>query len=168
MKTIKNQISDIRINRLRIQGYLCETNSEVSNLSFGIRFAYRLCVTLLIPGVLFANIPLLSIMMAVAIASTVLPYHPFDYIYNRVLSKRMNLPQLPPRSAQLKFACAIATLFIGATIYLFSHNLMMAGYIAGSLLIASALLVGTTDICVPSILYNAMFRKNVKPSGINS
>jgi hypothetical protein len=168
MKTMRNQLSCTRVNRLRAQGYILQTNSEICDLSFGVRFAYRLCVTVLIPGVFFASIPVLSIMMVIAFAGILLPNHPFDYIYNGLFRKLMKLPKLPPRSVQLKFACGIATVILGATIFFFYHELMLAGYIFGSSLIASALLVGTTDICVPSILLNSIFGIKVRPSQVDA
>lgn len=162
MNTNKMKLTTIRLNRLRTQGYTCQSDEELSSLAFGNRFAYRACVILLIPGVVLANIPLLLIMMFFAFLGVVLPNHPFDYIYNHLLSKRMKKPQLPPRSVQLKFTCSLATLWIGATAYLFYIELMLAGYILGGLLIGTALLVSTIDLCIPSMIYNSLFLKRVR------
>ncbi len=158
MNPSKKIISGIRIKRIQEQGYTCQTNQEISNLAFGNRFAFQLCTTLLIIGVATTNIPILIAMLAVAISSIFLPYHLFDYIYNHLLSKRMNLPKLQPRSPQLKFACSMATLFIGATISLLINNYMLAAYIVGSSLIVVAVLVSTIDFCIPSIIYNKVMR----------
>lgn len=168
-KQISNQpmLSRIRIDRIREQGYVCQTDSEIGELAFGNRFAYRLCVTLLIFGVGFASIPLLSVMLVIAFSSLLLPNHPFDYIYNEVLSKRMNKPKVPPRSNQLKFACTLATLWIASTIYLFYSGLTLWGYIIGSLLIVVATLVSTIDFCIPSKIYNALFVRKPKTSVSN-
>ena len=163
MKTEK-KLSPKRINYVREQGYVSQCDEEIRQLAFGNRFAYRLCVTLLIPGVLFANIPTLSVMLLVAILGVALPNHPFDYIYNGLLSKRMGKPKLPKRSKQLKFACSLATAFIGATIILFYHNFMLSGYIVGGSLIAVASLVSTIDVCIPSKIYNAIFSVQLKPA----
>ena len=162
MKTKKNELSTIRINRIREQGYTNQCNQEINDLAFGHRFAFRFCTTLLIIGVVFSNIPLLSVMLCIAFFGVVLPYHPFDYIYNHVLSKRMHLPKLPRRSPQLKFACANATLFIGGTIILFNSNFILAGYALGGLLIGVALLVSTIDFCIPSIIFNSIIRTKTK------
>ena len=156
-RTDQNQLSKSRINRIREQGYTIQTNAEIIELAFGNRFAYKVCVSLLIIGVSFANIPLLSAMMLIAFLGVVLPNHPFDYIYNLTLHKKMNKPALPPRSRQLKFACTIATLFIGITIYSFYSGLDVLGYITGGSLIGVALLVSTIDLCIPSKIYNALF-----------
>lgn len=160
MKTNKNILPSHRIKRIREQGYKYQSDQEVSNLAIGNRFAYQLCAVLLIFGVSMASIPLLSIMLLIAFMSVILPNHPFDYIYNYFLSVRLKLPKVPPRSSQLKFACTIATVWIGGTIYLFVNNYMLQGYIAGGVFIGVALIVSTTDLCIPSLLYNTIFNKN--------
>ena len=161
MKTNTVKLTTVRLGRLRAQGYLSQSDEELSNLAFGNRFAYRACVTILIFGVALANIPLLAIMMFIAFMGVVLPNHPFDYVYNHLLSKRMKKPQLPPRSAQLKFACMLATPWIGVIIYLFHNDMLLAGYIVGSMLIGTALLVATIDFCIPSVIYNALYKRQI-------
>jgi len=158
---MKTNLSDFRIKRIREQGYTCQSNSEISNLSIGNRFAYQLCTSFLIIGVISASVPLLSAMMFVAFMSIILPNHLFDYIYNYVLRHWMDLPKLPRRSVQLKFACTMATSFIGGTIYCFYNGFMEAGYIIGGALSGVAVLVSTTDICIPSIIFNKLFNKNI-------
>lgn len=160
MENIKSNLSKVRIDRIRAQGYNHQSDQEIVALAFGNRFAYRLCVSILAVGVLFSNIPILSAMMVIAFLGVVLPNHPFDYIYNYFLSEKMNKPKLPPRSNQLKFACAMATLCIGATIYLLSVNMNVAACVVGLSLVGSALLVSTIDFCIPSVLYNAVAGKN--------
>ncbi len=110
MKSEKIKLSLARISRIRAQGYHNYSDQEITDLAFENRFAYRLCTSILAVGVLFSNIPILVAMMSIAFLSIVLPNHVFDYIYNGLLAKRMNKPQVPPRSPQLKFACTIATL----------------------------------------------------------
>jgi len=151
-------ISAARIRRLRVQGYCNIKDEELSKLAFGNRFAFILCSTVLLIGIITSNIPLLSVMLLIAVLGILLPYHPFDYVYNGLLTNLLDKPKLPPRSKQLKFACIIATLWISSTIYLFYAGFTVAGYIAGGLLFFVAFLVSTTDICIPSIIYNFLFR----------
>jgi len=158
--TDQNLLSASRINRLRVQGYTTQSPLELSQLAFGNRFAYRICTALLVVGVATANTPLLSFMLVIAALGVLLPNHPFDYIYNQLLAKRMNKPKLPKRSKQLKFACAVATLWIAATIYLFTSGFLTTGYVMGSILIGIAFTVSTTDFCLPSVIYNTIFLRN--------
>lgn len=161
MKNKQYIISPARIHRLKVQGYCNFKDDELSKLAFGNRFAYILCDSVLLIGIVTSNIPLLSILFFIAIFGIVLPYHPFDYIYNGLLSNPMNKPKLPPRSKQLKFACIIASTGIASTIFLFYTGLTLAGYIAGGLLFFVAFLVSTTDICIPSIIYNFIFKVKI-------
>lgn len=162
------QISLRRINWIREQGYMDKTNEEIEALAYGNRFAYRVCVSLLLTGVVLGNIPMLSIMLLIAFLGVVLPNHPFDYIYNYVLTKKMNKPVLPPRSNQLKFACTVATIWIAGTIYLFYSGLTIWGYVAGGSLVMVAALVSVVDFCIPSKIYNALFIRKSRTNEIGA
>lgn len=154
-------LSETRINRLKVQGYSNYSDAELSELALGNRFAYILCSTIVAIGVATANIPILIAMTIVAFLGIILSYHPFDYIYNHVLRSMLNKPKLPPRSKQLKFTCLIATLWLIGTIYLFYADLVVAGYVVGGLLFSVAFLVSTTDFCIPSTIYNFIFKVKV-------
>ena len=153
-------ISNRRISCIRAQGYFNQSDQEVSDLSIGNRFAYQLCTVILILGVATVSIPLLSVMTAIAFFGVILPNHPFDYIYNFGLRQVLKKPKLPKRSKQLKFACGIATIWLLATIYFFHSGQIMAGYILGGMLAAVASTVAATDFCIPSTIYNLIFRTN--------
>ena len=150
-------ISNTRINRIREQGNFLMSDQQISDISFGNRFAYILCTSMLVVGVALANIPILTAMLVVAILGFTLPNHPFDYLYNYFLAKRLGKPRLPKRSDQLKFACTLATIFILTTIYMFHQGFTILGYITGAMLSTVAFTVSTFDLCIPSIIYNALF-----------
>ena len=159
METEKDILSSIRLARLRAQGYSSETNLTLNEMAFGIRFAYRACTTVLIVAILTKSITLFSIMIGIAFLGVVLPNHPFDYIYNYLLSARMKKPKLPARSNQLKFACMIATLWLASIIYLISTNNITVALIMATILVGIAALPGTIDLCIPSLIYNTYFNK---------
>ena len=162
MKNDQHIISSRRLHGIRTQGYCNYSDANLTELAFGNRFAYYTCSFFLLIGVITANIEILGAMMVVSILGILLPNHPFDYIYNIFLSKPMNKPKLPRRSKQLKFACIVATLWLATTIYLFYTGLTTAGYVSGGLLFSVAFLVSTTDICIPSLIYNSLFKYEVK------
>ena len=150
-------ISAVRRKRLQIQGYQGFTDCELNDFKYGIRFAYYLCSLLLLLGLLLTNIKILMILMIVAFVGSLAPYHPFDYLYNHGIRHLIQKPKVPRRTSQGRFACGIATVWLGTIIYLFHEGLAMAGYIAGGILISVALLVSTTDVCIPSMIYNSLF-----------
>jgi hypothetical protein len=162
MNNNKSLVSSDRLYRIRCQGYAGYSDKDLSELAFGNRFAYYLCSFLLLIGIVSANIPILSIMTIVALFGIILPNHPFDYIFNILLSPSLNKPKLPRRSNQLKFACLIATIWLAVTIYLFSVGITIAGYVAGGILFFVAILVSTTDVCIPSLIYNFLFNYKVR------
>lgn len=161
MSTNHQLLSTTRIKFLRAQGYCNLSDAEISGLAFGNRFAYIVCGSIVAIAVAASHVPTLIAMTVVAFLGIVLPYHPFDYVYNHVLRGMLNKPELPPRSKQLKFACVIATLWLIATTYLFYAGLVIAGYVLGGLLVAVAFLVSATDFCIPSMIYNFLFKVKV-------
>lgn len=150
-----------RINNIRTQGYFDQTDQEVASLALGNRFAYSLCLSIVVVGTALGNVPLLAAMTVVAFFGVVLPNHPFDYLYNYGLRQMLGRPKLPRRSPQLKFACTVATLWLGATVFAFYSGAMTAGYILGGSLAVIAFLVSVFDFCIPSIVYNFLFRVQV-------
>ena len=168
MKTTETTLSEKRIYRLRAQGFTRETKKELSGMAFGIRFAYRSCIALLTVAVLTQSIVLFSVMFVIAFLGIVLPKHPFDYLYNHTLSTWMNRPRVPVRSVQLKFACAIATTWIATVIYLMASGNTTAGILLTVNLILVAMLPATIDYCVPSAIFNALFRRKKAKTQIQS
>jgi hypothetical protein len=159
---MKNQdclISPARRKRLETQGYIGFTDAELNDSKFGIRFAYYLCGSLVVLGLVFTSITILSVAMVIAFIGTLPPYHPFDYIYNYAVRYVLNKPKMPPRANQGRFACGIATVWLAGTIYLFYIGLNIWGYIVGGILVSIATLVSTTDICIPSMIYNLLFKR---------
>ena len=88
------------------------------------------------------------------------PRHPVDYLYNYGVRQLLGKPKMPPRPAQGRFACAIATAWLGSIMYCFSQGFDMAAYILGGTLLVVAGLVSSVDLCIPSLIYNALFAKN--------
>lgn len=153
-----------RLKNIRTQGYLTQTDDEIQAHAPGNRFAYGLCLIIVVIGTVLGSVPLVSAMMVVAFFGVVLPNHPFDYIYNNGVRQMLNRPELPRRSKQLKFACSIATVWLGAIAYAFYSGAMVAGYILGGSLAVVAFLVAVFDFCIPSIIYNFLFKVEVRQS----
>ncbi len=151
-------ITPARRKRLEAQGYNGFTDAELNDFKFGIRFAYYLCGSTVVLGLLLTNIKILAVAMTIAFFGSLPPYHPFDYLYNYLIRRLINKPKLPHRSNQGRFACGIAAVWLSGVIYLFYVGLNLWGYIAGGILVSIATLVSTTDICIPSIIYNFLFR----------
>lgn len=153
------QISGTRQRRLEQQGFRNLGTEELTRQKFGIRFAYYLCGSLVLVGLILKSVPLLAAMLVIAILGMLPPYHPLDYLFNFVVRHLVGKPKLVKRSNQGRFACAIATLFLVGIVYAFYTGQFTLGYLLGGGLIVSAFLVAVLDICIPSIIYNALFER---------
>ena len=151
---------------MRAQGYISESDQTLSNTAFGIRFAYRMCVTIIVVAMATQSVALFWVMLGIAFLGVVLPNHPFDYVYNFLLSGLMNRPKVPARSRQLKFACTIATLCLAAVVYLLASGFTTPAMVLAGMLAAMAAIPSTIDFCVPSVIYNALFQKNVNKTEV--
>jgi hypothetical protein len=159
METKAAFISPTCRKRLHVQGYEHFSDKELNDYKFGIRFAYACCITLVVFGLIFQSIPILAIAAIIAFAGAFPPYHPFDYLYNYGVRNLLGKPKLPPRTNQGRFACGIASVWLSITIYLLYNNYTLFGNILAIALLAVGTLVVTTDICIPSMIYNGMFKK---------
>jgi hypothetical protein len=164
MKNSNEILSPRRLERLRMQGYINYSDKELSSSAFGIRFAYRACVAVLITAIALQSTVLFSIMTGIALFGILLPNHPFDYVYNVALSGIMKRPKLRPRSKQLKFACTIATIWLAAVVYLMTVGYVNTALILAGVLVVVAILPSTIDLCVPSIVYQMIFGAKEKDS----
>ena len=164
----KKLISPIRKKRFEVQGITGCSIETLSELKYGIRFAFQLCVSLVLIGLLTKSYILLIFTNIVAIGGTIMSRHPFDYLFNHFISLRIKKPPVPPRPPQLRFACLMASLTLAGIISLFAMGMNTAAYLLGASLVLVGGLVSTTDICVPSMIYNALFLKSSKPKAVKS
>lgn len=166
MNSNEKNLSDARIQRLKNQGYLKQTDKQIAEMAFGNRLAFIISGIILATGLITTSLPLLTIMLAIALFSLIFPYHPVDYLYNHLLCKLLNKPKLPPRSIQFKFTSLLASVWLTGTIVLFYLGFNWAGYIAGALLLVVVFIVSTTDFCIPSAIYNFIFKVKTKSTEI--
>ncbi len=146
-----------QLRRLDIQGFDTVDEVRLAEVAPWHRLAFQLCATLAIVGTVSASTTLLSVLAAVAFAAALSPVHPFDLIYNHGIRRTTGTPPLPKRGAPTRFACGIGSLMLLAMVGAFHSSADAIGYGLGVVLVSSAVLVGTTDICVPSMIYRALF-----------
>ncbi|MGH9832193.1 MAG: DUF4395 family protein [Blastocatellia bacterium] len=84
--------------------------------------------------------------------------HTFDLIYNYGIRYLRKTGPLPKRRAQSRFACGAGAVWLVATALAFQSGALIVGYILGVALTGVAVLVSATDICIPSMIYNVLFR----------
>ena len=104
-----------------------------------------------------ASSAVLGTLVVIAALAALSPVHPFDLIYNYGIRHVTGTEALPKRGAPSRFACGVGVVWLLGVIWAFGAGHHLAGYILGWLLTAVALLVSTTDICIPSMIYRAIF-----------
>jgi hypothetical protein len=161
-------ISTFCRTNLEIQGIrgLCDEELRVHRAGF--RFAYQMCFTVTALGLAFQSIPILAIANAAAFFAMFPPNHPFDYLYNYSLRHLLKRPKVPRRTNQSRFSCAIATVWLAATIFLFSQGWAFAATTFGAVLLIPAGLVGFFDVCIPSMIYNLLLFRRVNPRDLGT
>ena len=143
--------------RLRVQGFTAD-EAWLAEVAPWLRLAPALCATVTAVGTALASPAILFALAGTAFLGALLPIHPFDLIYNYGLRFALGKRPLPPNGAPRRFACGIAAVWLVATAWLFLAGETTAGYALGTLFVLVAGLVSTTDICIPSIIFQTARR----------
>ena len=149
---------------LQIQGYDFDDDT-LAEIGPWMRWPYFVCASLLVTGVTLASPWFLWALTVIAAGAVFLPNHPFNYVYNYGVRHLTGTRPLPPGTPQGKFACGVASVWLIATGAAFFAGATTLGYVLGAALAVPAVLVGTTHVCIPSMVYNALFdRKKSQPA----
>ena len=143
--------------RLNVQGLTCISDQELAPVAAWWRTAYLGCAVLAAAGTALASPTILWIVMPLAALGALFPVHPLDLVYNYGIRYLTGTGPLPRRTPQTRFACGVGALWLVATALAFQSGQLTLGYALGGSLTGLAALAGTTDICVPSMIYNAIF-----------
>ena len=155
-----NQLSATMRRRLNVQG-LSELDDEtLAETAPWHRMAFGICALFAGAGTALASPVILWILTPIAALAALFPVHPFDLIYNHGIRYLRNTGPLPKRRAQSRFACGVGAVWLVATALAFQSGALITGYILGGTLTGIAVLVSTTDICIPSMIYNALFLRS--------
>lgn len=146
--------------QLEIQGHNLDDDA-LAEIGPWMRWPYVFCASILVVGVVLASPPILWTLSAVALATVFTPSHPFNYIYNHGVRHLTGTRPLPPNTPQGRFACGVGSVWLMSTGVAFFVGATTVGYILGGAMSALAILVATTHICVPSIIYNTIKKGTV-------
>jgi uncharacterized protein DUF4395 len=146
--------------RLDVQGLSDVDDETLAETAPWHRMAFGMCALLAGTGTALASPMILWILTPIAALAALFPVHPFDLIYNHGIRYLRNTGPLPKRPAQSRFACGVGAVWLVATALAFQAGALIVGYILGGALTGVAVLVSTTDICIPSMIYNSLFRRS--------
>ena len=150
-------INSVIRSRLEAQGFCNLDDTALAELAPWMRWSPALCSIITVMGVILNSPTILWSLASVAFLGTILPFHPFDLLYNygmRFLTKTRALPNQGP---QRRFACGIATAWLVGTGWAFHLGATPVGYALGISFIFVAGLVSVTHFCIPSLIYNTLF-----------
>jgi hypothetical protein len=151
-------LSPTTMRRLHVQGFA--DDALLAEVSPWLRLSPALCAIFAGLGTATASPTVLFALAGTALLGAVIPFHPFDLIYNYGIRFLVGKRALPSNGAPRRFACGIAAVWLVATALFFVGGQAIAGYALGALFVVVAGLVSTTDICIPSLMYH-LFRRLV-------
>ena len=147
--------------RLAAQGFSGLDDATLGEVGPWLRWSPVLCTMFMIAGVTLQSPAILWALAATAGLGAVLPFHPFDLLYNLGVRHLTGTRPFPHQGPQRRFACGMASVWLVATGWAFHSGAAMLGYALGIPLILVAGLVSVTHICIPSMIYNALLRPRV-------
>ncbi len=156
VEPMKDTLGAKRLGRLDVQGFDTVDEDLLAQVAPWLRLAFGLCATLAIVGTALASRPVLLTLAGIAFVAALSPVHPFDLIYNLGIRHATGTPPLPRRGPPSRFASGVGALWLIVTVGAFQSSWMILGYALGSTLVLVAILVATTDICIPSMIFRAM------------
>ena len=151
-------VSSVVRSRLEAQGFCNLDDSTLNELAPWMRWSPAICTVFMAAGTALNSPIILWSLAAIAALGALLPLHPFDLLYNYGMRFLTGTRPLPYQGAQRRFACGIATVWLIGTGWAFHAGSTLIGYALGIPLIVVAGLVSVTHFCIPSLIYNTLFR----------
>lgn len=152
-------VNPITRQRLEAQGFLGLDDETLAEVGPWLRWSPVLCTFVMILGVSLQSPVILWLLASIAFLGVILPFHPFDLLYNYGVRFLAGTRPFPHNGPQRRFTCGLASAWLVATGWAFHAGMSMLGYGLGISLILVAALVSVTNICIPSMIYNALFNK---------
>ncbi len=146
-----------RARLLDIQGFDAADMQELAPVAPWLRLAFALCALLGGLGTVLASPTILLALALIAALAAASPVHPFDLIYNYGIRHVTGTGPLPRRGVPTRLGCGMGALLVLVTAWTFSAGHAVVGYALGGMLTFVVLLAGTTDICIPSMIYRSIF-----------
>jgi hypothetical protein len=151
--------------RLEAQGFRGLDDATLQELAPWLRWSPVLCTVVMTIGVALMSPAALWSVAGIALLGALLPFHPFDLLYNYGARHLIGTGPLPLQGPQRRFACGVATVWLIATGWAFHVDATTVGLALGIALILVAALVSITHFCVPSLIYNTLFSRR-EPAGV--
>jgi len=160
-------VSPTTRRRIEAQGYVGLSDSTLAEIGLWLRFSPAICMTWVAIATYNASATALLLLIPFAALGAIMPWHPFDLIYNHGIRHFLRTQILPRANAPRQFACGVATVWLGAVSWAFLTGATTLGYILGFSLAIAAAVPTFTDFCIPSFFYGLMFGKPKAADSVN-
>src|SRR5438046_6540271 len=108
-------LSPVTRRRLEAQGFVGLDDVTLAEAGPWLRLAPAICAAWAALGTALGSPALIWALMPFAALGAVLRGHPFEVIYNYGIRHLLGTRRLPRYNAPRRFACAVATVWLGAT-----------------------------------------------------
>jgi len=150
--------------RLEAQGFCGLDDKTLAELAPWMRWTYTLGTLITLIGVTLMSSGVLWSLAAITSVGIVLPFHPFDLLYNHGMRYLTGTGPLPNSGPQRHFVFVVATVWLIATGWAFYAGADIVGITLGVLLIFVGGLASTTNFCIPSFIYNTVVARRNAPA----
>lgn len=152
-------VSPVTRGRIEAQGFVGLGDGALAELGPWLRLATGLCAAWAAIGTVLGSPLVLWALVPFAALGALRQGHPFDALYNHGIRHLLGTRRLPLYRAPRRFACAVATVWLGLTGGVFFAGASVAGYVLGGAFALAALVPTLTDFCIPSFVYGLLFGK---------
>ncbi|MGH3675877.1 MAG: DUF4395 family protein [Mycobacterium sp.] len=151
-------------SRLEAQGFCGLDDEMLESLAPWLRWTYTLGTLVTVIGVALMSPGVLWVLAAITSVGILLPFHPFDLLYNYGFRYLTGTGPFPKSGRQRRFVFGVATAWVLATGWAFSLGSNILGLALGAALILVGALASITHFCIPSFIYNTVLGRRPQPT----
>jgi hypothetical protein len=140
--------------RTRLQGWSGPDAIQADANPAAQRIASAVCAIGAAAGAWTGSAVLLGVLATTALVGVFAPNHPFEWLYNHLTPTQH---RLPANRAAKRLGCAIGVVFLGASAVAYASGATTVGLVLAVVLACTAAFVAVTRICVPSIVFSALW-----------
>jgi Domain of unknown function (DUF4395) len=144
------------VRLLRLQGLRGERLTQAVAAGWSIRIGPAACAAIGAVALIAASPLLYGIAAGLAGLGAVLPNHSIELAYV-AWARRTGRTAPPPNRAGRRFGCLVASICFLLAGWGLSHDVAVLFWTFGSVMVAMPAFVAATNLCVPSLVFTAMF-----------
>lgn len=152
-------VSTTTRQRIEAQGYLGLSDATLATVGSWLRLSPAICMVWVAIATYYESSTALIVLIPLAALGVILPWHPFDALYNLGIRHLIGTEVLPRAKAPRRFACFVATVWLIVTAWAFYSGATTLGYVLGVSLTFAAAVPTFTDFCIPSFFFGLIFGK---------